>query len=262
MSTAPVTPVPTEQDWRSGLPDDLKSEKSLETIKDIPALAKSFVEGQKMIGSSVRLPKADAPDEEWGKVYTRLGRPEKPEGYELKRPENLPEGVKYDEELETAFKGMAHEAGLHPRQAQRILDKFNTLQLERHKAYMATRESAIAELKKEWGPNYDKQLAQANRAIKELGDQKLAQYLEDAGLANDPMLVRVFAKYGASLGEDTLVAGDQPLADGGGQSALQKELETIRASPEYKSTRDDNAHRTAVARASAIYKQLYPEPQA
>jgi len=65
--------------WIASLPTELQSEKSLQSFKDLPALAKSYVEAQKMIGGSIRLPKPDAPPEERekviGDIYTKLGRP-------------------------------------------------------------------------------------------------------------------------------------------------------------------------------------------
>src|SRR2546425_12460091 len=76
------------KDWRTGLDPVLAKDPSLATIKDIPSLAKLAVEGQKMVGGSIRLPKADAKPEEaekaWGDIYGKLGRPDTPDKYELK----------------------------------------------------------------------------------------------------------------------------------------------------------------------------------
>mgnify|MGYP003672701571 CR=1 FL=1 len=41
---------PVQNDWRSEIPEEIRSHKSLETIQDIPSLAKSFVNAQSMIG--------------------------------------------------------------------------------------------------------------------------------------------------------------------------------------------------------------------
>ena len=52
LSGDPVetTPTETNTDWKASLSDDLKADKSLENIKDIESLAKSYVHAQKMVG--------------------------------------------------------------------------------------------------------------------------------------------------------------------------------------------------------------------
>jgi hypothetical protein len=112
-------------DWRSSIPDDIRGEKSLADIKDVGALAKGYVESQKMIGRSIRIPGKDAEKTDFdafygklrevpgvvympdgadeaamGDLYTKLGRPESPDKYQLKRPDNLPEGMVYNESME------------------------------------------------------------------------------------------------------------------------------------------------------------------
>ena len=61
--------------------------------KEIGDFAKSFLDNKRLAGEKLRIPKDDNPDE-WGKIYSALGRPEKPDGY--KQPElELPEGVEF-----------------------------------------------------------------------------------------------------------------------------------------------------------------------
>jgi len=99
------------QDWRTSLPEELRTEKSLEKYKSVPEVAKAYVEASKLMGNAVHMPKADATQEEFDKFYARLGRPESPDKYELKRPEN-PAGGQWDEGLEKEFRTAAHASGL------------------------------------------------------------------------------------------------------------------------------------------------------
>ena len=72
------TPTINQQidNWKDTLPDDLKAEKALESIQDIPGLAKSYIHAQKMIGSDkIPVPNKYATDEDWQAVYNKLGRP-------------------------------------------------------------------------------------------------------------------------------------------------------------------------------------------
>ena len=54
------------QNWKDSLPEELKAEKALESIQDIPGLAKSYIHAQKMIGSDkIPVPNKFATDEDW-----------------------------------------------------------------------------------------------------------------------------------------------------------------------------------------------------
>ena len=120
------------------------------------ALAKSYVSLERQLsnGNKVAVPGDNATPEEWDAFFAKTGRPEKPEGYELKAPEGIPEGVWSDEEAKE-FATMAHKLGLSKKAANALV----SWQAERlGKAYASQQEQAetqrngaIAALKKEWG---------------------------------------------------------------------------------------------------------------
>ena len=108
QNTAPIESTASTSDisFLDSLPEDLRSESSLQSFKDTGALAKSYINAQKLIGSSVRIPADDASpeakqeflnkikgidgvvvkptgDEEKGDFFNKLGRPEDKEGYKL-----------------------------------------------------------------------------------------------------------------------------------------------------------------------------------
>jgi hypothetical protein len=247
----------TTQDWKAGLPEEIRGEKSLESIKDLPSLAKSYIESQKYIGGAVKMPKADAPDEEWQKVYPRLGRPETPDKYELNHS-ILPDWVQYDEKMETVFKAMAHKVGLHPRQAQGLLDGYIEVQAQRLNEYTKMTEEGVGKLKTEWGANFDKNISMATRAVKELGGDELKSILEETGLGNHPTLIKLFVKLGESMGEDTVVIGDAS-SEQGTRDAVQLKIESIRNDPKHpynNSSAGYDAHEAAVRQMAELYKQL------
>ena len=69
-------PLDAQVDWRESLPEDLKSDPSLLTVKDVPGLAKSYIHAQKMIGADkLAIPGKNASEEEWSAVYEKLGKP-------------------------------------------------------------------------------------------------------------------------------------------------------------------------------------------
>lgn len=193
------------EDWKAGLPDDLRADPSLESIKDIPGLAKSYVNAQKLIGrDKIPMPK-DESDPLWEDVYKRLGRPDTPDSYEFVKPEGLPD---YDEASEKAFKEQAHKLGLSAKQAKGLFEWYGATSLEKFNAMnetqKATLEQGLSALKTEWGQAYADKVAQAQKAVGFYGDDELKGFLNDTGLGNHPAMVKLFAKLGSGLKEDGL----------------------------------------------------------
>lgn len=257
MSTAATVPNGEATDWRASLPEDLRSVPSLEKFKDSGSLAKSYLELEKMTGNAIRLPKPDASPEELDKFYSRLGRPESPEKYELKRPE-LPEGVPYNEELEIKFKSWAHRAGLQPRQAQALLEQFNADQLEVYKASAKAQEDAVAELKKEFGGDYEKKIGAAKGIIQKFGDDALKAELDDPRIGSHPGLVRMLVKLADELSEPQLVVGEETGATGETADQIRLKIDAIRkdkAHP-YNSNIDNEAKQAALREMQGLYARL------
>ena len=97
-SDAPAAEAQAPADWRSGLPEDIRNDPSLADIKDVGSMAKSYINGQKLIGKNrIALPGEGATDEEISAFHSQLGRPEKAEGYQFGERPTLPEGMEYDE---------------------------------------------------------------------------------------------------------------------------------------------------------------------
>lgn len=170
--TAEVAPS-VEADWRSDIPEEIRGHKSLEHIQDVGALAKSYVNAQSMIGADkLAIPGKHATDDDWNEVYARLGRPDSPEGYELQN--NLAEGVEADDGMLDWYRQTAHEIGLTPTQAQKLLDKYNgelgaRVPIDDGKAQemIARTES---ELRREYGQAFDDRIGNANAMMMEFGD--------------------------------------------------------------------------------------------
>ncbi len=227
---------PTSGDWFDTLPPDLKVEKSLQSFKGkgIGEVVKSYVEAQRMIGGSIRLPKPDATPEEKQKfyddIYGKLGRPESPDKYEAKAP-TLPDGTPWDQASQNEFLATAHKQGLNKTQAQALLDWYGG----RLAAGMQVQATQMADtersLKQEWGPSYDRKIALAQKAATEIGGEEFVKLLEDKGLANHPLMLRTLSAYGEGLMESKLVSPDLPGQPG--VSEAERELQDIYANREH-----------------------------
>lgn len=209
--------------WLSGLSEGnrrLAETKGWTTPESLDKAFTSYAELERMQGESLRAPKADAPADEWTKFYSKLGRPETADKYEFKRPENLPPELPYSDDLAKAAKPWLHEAGLNPKQAQRVHDGFVGYMAEQAKAVQARTAAAVENtydtLVKDWGGPPDSEafktkLALADRAIKKLG---LVEPYQHAGLllqdgsVTDPQIAKAFAAIGeAMFREDTIDSG-------------------------------------------------------
>lgn len=239
-------------------PEDVKSNpemmKSLEKVKDLPGLIKSYVHTQKQIGKSINIPGQDAKTEDWDAFYAKIGRPESPEKYDIKRPENP--NLSYDEGLEKKFLSAAHKAGLNKQQAQGLLDWWSSEQETVFQQMQQEVQKSVDELKKEWGGAYDTKVAMAQRAIKRFGDKNLVGFLEDSGLGNNPHLVKFFARLGENIREDR-APGGEPVSLVSADEAKQKIAAITSDRNHVYHNRSKPGHKEAVAEMERLFQIAY-----
>ena len=210
-TTAPVT------DWRAALTGDyapLATEKSLESFKGQdwnevgPHLAKAFVETKRMVGAKtdgmVRVPDDKSSPEEVAAFNKARGVPDSPEGYTIKRPE-LALTLGWDENAEKGFVGAAHKAGFTPMQAQTVIDYYGQMEQARFEADREKERAAGAELRKEWGTDFDAHMGRANRALSQYGGDELVEFLHTSKLGAHPLMVKAWAKVADDLAESGFI---------------------------------------------------------
>lgn len=200
-------------DWRESLSTpELKTDTRLERFKTVDDVAKSWIEAQTVISKKgLILPDEKAAPEEWGKVWNALGRPEKPDGYELVKPE-LPEGMTYDEEKTKAFAAKAHELGLSKSQLKGLHETWNELAKSEFEKHTAAADDflkkSVEAIKKEWGSSYDANLKKADSAIATLFGEDFRKMLIDTGLNNHPAVIKGMFKASQAISEDSFIRGD------------------------------------------------------
>jgi hypothetical protein len=257
-------PEPTDdaaQAWRLQLPDELRQEKSLAQVKDIASLARGYVEAQKSFGSRVPFPTdKDTPEERERKmqdIWTKMGRPAKPDQYGIEAPSGLPEGMPWDADGQREFLGHAHQLGLTKDQALGVLDWYAD---RTSQVYMATRqESNVIEekLREEWGRAYDRNIAFAQRAVEALGGPGLKEELNKTGMGNNPKLIKTFAKAGKLLAEAQMISGRvEGVLDP--QEAI-RQINAIQTNREHAyHQRNNPGHEEAVKHMKALFELGYP----
>ena len=129
-------------DFQSLIPESYKEEKSLQNFSNMDDFVKSYLHSQKLVGADkIPVPNKMATDEDWKAVYDRLGRPETPEGYKY----DLPKETKLEEKTLKAFSEEAHKLGLLPKQAEGIINYYNSIAEQSEQAVTVNEEAARAE---------------------------------------------------------------------------------------------------------------------
>ncbi len=210
----------TSGGWRESLPEPIRAEKSFDVFKGKdwnevgPVMAKSFLDSQKMIGGSIRIPKEDASPEDKKKfndeIYTKLGRPDKPESYQFQKP-TFGDGI-WDANLEKSFLGIAHKMGLNNGQVQELINfEANRIQTGLQSNTKA-RETNVTQLKNEWGADFPRRAELAKRAFTQLATDagivsEAKDFFINTGLGDNPIILKIFHEVGEILSESGFIDG-------------------------------------------------------
>jgi len=219
----------SQSNWRDTLPDDIKGNAALADYKDVAAMAKSHIEAQKMVGSSIRVPSAEAGEEDLNKFYDSLmvkapnlmmkpntekpeefdrilkilGKPEEASSYEVTK--DLGE-YKVSDERMAALRVAALDSGLTKNQFDSFVG--NMLQGQREAAASNANElnESRTALMAEWGLAFDGREKEAIAALKKTGaPSSLIQQAETSQLGADTLkwaygLVTTIGREGLEIG--------------------------------------------------------------
>ena len=248
--------APSDNNWRDALPPELTSDPSLQHIGSVEAMAKSYINAQKMVGADkVPVPGNWATDEDWALVYNKLGRPEKPEGYELE------ETGEFSDWLRVA----AHGAGLSDRQAQQLAAAYGEFSgaanTQTEEQIEARRSEIETEMRQEFGGQYDAKMERANALLKEFEAPDLTELTLSDGtsLGDNPDLIRFMVKVSdyiaEQVSEDGLAGRDSrpTLSDGDLQNRVS-EL-TAKTSPYWAKMHPD--HDRVVNEVLQLREQIF-----
>ena len=239
------------------IPEEYKEEKALQNFSSMDDFVKSYLSAQKLVGANkIAIPNKMATDEDWEQVYSKLGRPAKPEDYKYSFGEE-----EIDQEQLKNFNETAHRIGLLPKQAERIIKFYNEMNTEQEaaksKLFDAKQAEAMTELKKEFGPTYTKRLDQAKKlAVETLGSEMLNDTIMKDGsrLGDNVSVIKAFSMLADKLSEDEIIKGE-----GTGYvtaSEIEKEIAELTedGSPYWNKTHPN--HQKSVDRVFKLREQL------
>jgi hypothetical protein len=264
--------------FRSNLSEELQGEASLADFKDVNGLAKSYVNAQRMLGSSVRIPGEDAspeareefyskveqaglmrkPDldnpESLNNLYNSLGRPEDAAGYKAE----IPEGLEFDSEALGQFNQVAHEAGLTNQQYQTMLKVYSEEKAAEAEYQHQAQEQFLNQAKEMWGPEFG-QRVEAAKAVKDMYMEKYPEAMKalvDGPNGNNPALLSMLAELSGSFQEKGMIGSSSKFQFGTSAEEAQDKINEIMSNKTHAYWSGDRA---AVERVNKLYKIAYGE---
>ena len=218
--TPQVTEQPTAvKSWKETISEEFRNDPNISKFTEIDALAKSYINATRMIGQDkVAVPNENSTDDQWNEVYSKLGRPESADKYNL---EVKSETAPLDDTAIKQFAENAHQLGLNNKQAQGILEFYkNSMEGSIQQARVDTetaQANAEQELRKEWGRSYDENIKKAGAIAKaNMSEDILNMELKDGTRIGDhPSVIKGFASIANLMSEDKLVSTESENVDRG-----------------------------------------------
>lgn len=219
------------------LPADLQSNEALTGFNTAGDIAKAYIdtkgkatefegkvkeyEGKITDLQANSIPKlsADATDEQKAAYYKAVGRPDKPEAYELTGPDGKPMDTKISKWARDVF----FKNGVSAEVAKGINAEWNAYMGGIVKAEVESREKERGEaektLKAELGDKYDASVELVKRVWKKHSTSEFDAFVNETKIGNDPRLIRFMINIAKLTGEDTSPAGS-PKGEKGDKSGI------------------------------------------
>lgn len=264
--------------FRNSLSEDLQGEASLADFKDVNGLAKSYVNAQRMLGNSLRVPGEDASPEareefyqkveaagglmrapnfedaeSMNALYNNLGRPETKEGYAAEI-----EGMEFDNEALGQFNQLAHDAGLTNKQYETMLNVYSQEKLQEAQYQEQVQEQFTQQAKEMWGPDFNNRI-EAAKAVKDMYSEKYPEAMQallQGPNGSNPALLSMLAELSGTFQEKGVVGTSSKHQFGVSSEEAQDKISEIMSNKSHAYWSGDNA---AVERVNKLYKIAYGE---
>lgn len=249
-------------DFLNSIPEDLREHPSLSPIKDVENLARSYVNAQRLIGADKIPMPVNPTEEDLDKIYSRLGRPDTPQDYQIAADGNV-----ITEERAAEYADIAHNLRLTPAQAQGVLEYYRSaVQNDLDSSAQANEaaiEQSMSQLQSEWGAKYESNIEAAQKAVDqfEAGNIMELQLADGSKLGNHPDVIRAFARVAefrqSATSEDTISEGASSLAMTPQQA--QAEIDAIMndKTHAYWDTKNAMGRQQAVSRVQELMGMLH-----
>lgn len=236
-ATKPTAPAASTEALEK--PEWLEAKFWTDKGPNVEALAKSYDVAQRALGRKAQAvvpPNEKSTPEEIAEYRKAIGVPESPEEYNLK-PEQLPEGVVWDEATAKKAAELAHKHNVPAAAMQEFMqfDMERAALMNQAAASMIEQQlqAGRQELQKVWGDKMPEKIDLARRAALTVGVDPSSQGFVD------PAVVKAIVSLAEKLSDDKLVAGDQTSVSS--TNARARDIMTNPANPLYNRYREGDA---------------------
>ncbi len=194
--------------WTDSFDPELKDYVTQKGFQEPKAVLESYRNLEKLRGVPqdrlLKLP--DTPDDKaWNDVFTKLGKPATPEGYDLKPKD--PQDPSFTNWAKDAF----HKLNLTTEQGKALVKQFDAFQeqgrVEAQEKYTAEVQEQTGKLRKEWGAAFNQNVNRARQAYRQFGIPDAAIDTLEKSIGFDGVM-KMFHQLGTSVGEHTFINGD------------------------------------------------------
>jgi hypothetical protein len=285
LEEAAATPAPEGNDNPPPAPEPGTADESIEYVESAPPewapekfwdkdkrqlrveeLGKGYKNLETLLGrEKIPMPANDDDTEGWDRVHQAF-RPPDENAYVLEKPEEMPEGMVYNDDLEKDYRSFAYENGLTKQQAKNIHDKYVKMELERYTQHLKDRaeDKANAEIamRREMGDRkWEGFKAKTGAVYKRYADPDFAQFLTETGLGNDPRMIKMFGRIGMDMSGDTKLEGrSEPQMT---PADVDKAISEFRGKNQEALMNDRHPdNKRATAELQRLYQMKFPEADA
>ena len=181
-----------------GLSDEYLSAPVLKQQNSLANMAKQLVDLDRQRGEQLRVPGEDAGDDAWKSLADKLngkgalknghvqsaflrtlGVPDSADKYELK-PDQLPEGLKWDDALGEKWQGVFHELNIPATAGKQLMAKFIESKADEGKAVVEAEQARQAAIDKMFGQAKESTLLKIMNAAGVYGDDDTVEFMKTA----------------------------------------------------------------------------------
>jgi hypothetical protein len=256
---AGAAPAGQQAPWYQEFPEDVRGFVENKGWKGPTDAISGYINLEKFLGADkagrgLVLPK-DENSPEWDQVYDRLGRPKSPADYKLPIPDN--DTGEFAKVAAETF----HKLGLTSKQAAALTEWYNTESQEKLGAQMEQSfqksEVELSELQREWGPQFDANVAAGQRAAAALGiDPDTLSKIEN--VVGTKQLLKAFTDIGKMMAEDSFVEGEGNTKFGVSPEAARARIRDLQSDREWTS-KYLGGNADAKAEMQRLMRIAYPE---
>ena len=227
------------ENWHTLAPEGyehLREDKTLPRIKKFWDLSSSYVNVRKQVPlDKMPRPNDNFSEADWDEFYKAGGRPDTPQDFNIKKPEDFPEEYWVQDNADK-YQEVFHKLGISKKQSDALVALNNEMTLAAIKEIEQQEEMEFTTLKdnlrKKWGRAFDQNTHLGDIAIEKgaKGDEGFKERLIEK-INKDPDLIEYSANLGSLFSEHGIFEDTKIPTP----SDIQKQINELRADPRFLS---------------------------